>query len=193
MEEGRLQLSRLLESDPLSGYGNVIMSFSDACAGHAAEAIERAERGVALDPDSYLAHWSLMLALHIGGRSEAAVAVAERALAMSGRHNWTLSTLVSIYAAMGRLDDARAVYREAEARASHEYIQPSLLAPAAADIGDMDLAVAIAQRALDEQDPLFVLIARTWPTYDRLREDSRFLDVVAKLHLPGWHPGERLI
>jgi hypothetical protein len=33
---------------------------------------------------------------------------------------------------------------------------------------------------------LFVMLARTWPDYGRLRADSRFLEIVSHLALPGW-------
>jgi len=75
-----------------------------------------------------------------------------------------------------------------EVRSAREYVQPSMLAAAAAAVGDMDNAIAIAQRALDERDPLFVLLARTWLGFDRLRSDARFIDIVGRLHLPGWQP-----
>jgi len=48
-----------------------------------------------------------------------------------------------------------------EERNAREYVQPSMLAPAAAAIGDMDRAIAMAQRALTDKDPLFVMLART--------------------------------
>ena len=40
--------------------------------------------------------------------------------------------------------------------------------------------------AVDERDPLFVMLARTWPDYDVLRADSRFREIVGRLNLPGW-------
>ena len=30
-------------------------------------------------------------------------------------------------------------------------------------------------------------MARTWPSYDRLRTDPRFLEIVSRLDLPGWN------
>ena len=78
------------------------------------------------------------------------------------------------------------VYRELEARSAREYIQPSMLAPAAAAVGEVDRAIGFAQQALDDKDPLFVMLARTWPDYGRLRTDSRFLEIVGHLALPGW-------
>jgi hypothetical protein len=127
-----------------------------------------------------------MLSLHFNGRHEDAAVAAERALAMSARHTWTLAMLVLIYAAWDKPDDARAVYREVEARSAREYVQPSMFAPAAAAVGEMDRAIAFAQQALDYRDPLFVMLARTFPGYDKLRTDSRFLEIVSRMEFPGW-------
>jgi tetratricopeptide (TPR) repeat protein len=184
--EARDELLRLLQVDPLSAYANVILAFSDVSSGRLAEAVEHGRKGVELDPNSYLAHWSLAAALASNAQYEDAAAAAERALAISGRHSWALMSLVSIYAEWDKPDSARAVYRELEARSEREYIQPSMLAPAAAAVGEMDRAIAFAQQALDDKDPLFVMLARTWPDYGRLRKDSRFLEIVSHLNLPGW-------
>jgi eukaryotic-like serine/threonine-protein kinase len=185
-QDAREQMSRLLQVDPLSGYANVIVAFADVTSRRPSQAVEHAQRGVELDPNSYLAHWSLTLALHGCARYEEAVGAAERALALSGRHNWALSTLVTIYASWDKPGPALAVYRELEARSAREYVQPSMLAPAAAAVGEMETAIALAQRAIDEGDPLFVMLARTFPTYDQLRTNSSFLDVVRQLDLPNW-------
>jgi tetratricopeptide (TPR) repeat protein len=185
------QLLRLLQVDPLSGYANVLLSFSCASSGRLEEAVDHGRRGVELDPNSYLAQWSLAVSLECSAKYEEAAAVAERALAISGRHSWALSTLVSIYAAWNKPDNARAVYRELEARSARDYIPPGMLAPAAAAVEEMDRAIAFARQALDDKDPLLVMLARSWPEYTRLRTDSRFLEIVSQLELPGWHaPGE---
>ena len=61
-----------------------------------------------------------------------------------------------------------------------------MLTAAAAAVGKIDQAMVFAQQALDERDPLFVLLARTWPDYEPLRADSRFQEIVSQLGLPGW-------
>jgi hypothetical protein len=38
-----------------------------------------------------------------------------------------------------------------------------MLTAAAAAVGEMDRAITFAQQALDDRDPLFVMLARTWP------------------------------
>ena len=185
-EEAREQMLRLLEVDPLSGYAHVICSFSCASSGSIPEAVEYGRRGVELDPNSYLAQWSLAVALQCDGQFDEALAAVDRALALSGRHSWALMTLASIYARWGKSDKARAVFNEFEARSEREYIQPAMRISAATAVGEFDRAIEFAQRALDERDPLFVMLARSWPDYDALRSDSRFVAIVSRLKLPGW-------
>ena len=185
--EAREEMDRLIQLDPLSAYANVIFSFSEISSRRFSEAVEHARRGVELDPKSYLALWSLSVSLEHDGQHEEALEVVERALAMSGRHSWALMTLASNYAAWNRPDQACAVLREFEARSAREYMQPAMLAAAAASIGETDRAIAFAQQALDDRDPLFVMLARSWPEYDSLRPDPRFQDIVSQLNLPGWN------
>jgi eukaryotic-like serine/threonine-protein kinase len=186
-QEARDELLRLVQLDPLSGYAYVILSFSEVSSGYLVEAVEHSRRAVELDLNSYLAHWGLAVALEINAQYEEAVLAAERALAISGRHGWALMTLASIYAAWNKRDNARAIYREMEARASADFIPPSALSMAAAAAGDMDRAIELAQQAVNDRDPLFVMMARSWPEYDRLRIDSRFREIVGQLALPGWN------
>jgi tetratricopeptide (TPR) repeat protein len=174
----------------LSGYANVISSFFAVSSGRWSEALEHSRRGVELDPNSYLAQWSLAVALQYAAQYEEAAAAAERALAISGRQSWAMMTLASIYAAWDKPEKARAVYRELEARSAREHIQPSTLALAASAAGEIDLAIGFTQQAVDEKDPLFVMMARKWPDYERLRSDPRFRKIASRLGFPGWNFGE---
>ena len=185
--EAREEVERMLEADPLSGYANVIACFSCISSDRISEAVEYGRLGVELDNKSYLALWSYSAALSCDKQYDEAVAVAERALAISGRHSWAMMTLASIYAASGDPDRARAVFRELDARSTSEYIQPAMLTTTAAAAGEIDRAITFAQQALDDKDPLFVVLVRTWRDYDNIRTDSRFLEIVSQLGLPGWH------
>lgn len=184
--EAREEMERFVQLDPLSAYANVIFSFSEISSRHFSAALEHARRGAQLDPKSYLALWSLSVTLQYNRQYEEASAVLEEALAISGRHPWALMTLASNYAAWNKPEKASAVFREFEARNAREYIQPAMLVGAAASMGKIDRAIAFAQQALDDRDPLFVLLARTWPDYDNVRSDQRFRDIVSRLNLPDW-------
>jgi adenylate cyclase len=186
-QEARAQMFRLVEVDPLSAYAHVIFAFSDVSSGHLSEALEHARQGVEFDPKSYLALWCLAVCLQCLGQFEEALAVTERALAISGRHSWGLTTLAAIYVAWDKPDKARAVHRELELRSTTEYVHPAMLTAAASVLGDADRAVAYAKQAVDEKDPLFVLLARSWPDYANVSADSRFREIVSRLNLPRWN------
>jgi len=177
-------LHAAVENDPLSGYLQVILAFAETVNGRHDHAIAHARRGVELDPNSYLAHWSLMEALAHAGQYEEAALCSESALAISGRHVWALCGLASIYAACGKREEARRIFAEARERETREYMQPCMMIYAAAAAGDMDTAIMYADRAECERDPLFVVLARLWPEYDPLRPDPRFRAIVDRLHLP---------
>jgi hypothetical protein len=152
--------------------------------------VEHSRTGVHLDPNSYLAHWSLAVALEGSEDYEAAEASAQRGIAMSGRHTWALTTLASIYNGWNKPERARAVYAELEARSVSEYIQPGMMAIAADAGANREQAIVFAQQAVDIRDPLFIMTARCWPQYRKLHTDPRFLDVVRQLGLPNWNTSQ---
>ena len=183
--EGYDLLLRHFQSDPLSGYANVILSFSELASGRRADAIAHARRGVELDPKSYLAAWALTEALRFAGQYEEAVLWAERAVVASGRHVWALNSLAAAYAAWERVEEAKSILRELEDRSTREHVQPCMFAITAAAAGELERAIELAGRAESERDPLFVIVARLWPAYDGLRRDPRFRAIVDRLRLPG--------
>lgn len=185
--DARQELLRAIQIDPLSAYAHVIFSFYCASSGNFSEAVEHSRTGVDLDPNSYLAHWSLAVSLEGSEDYVAAETSAQRAIAISGRHNWALTTLASIYNGWNKPERARAVYAELEARSVSEYIQPGMLAIAADAAGKREQALLFAQQAVDIRDPIFVMTARCWPQFRNLRTDVRFLEVVRQLALPNWH------
>ncbi len=186
--EAFVELTRLYELDPLSGYANTVLGFSGISAGRYDAAVGHAQRGVELDPASFLAHLCLLVALTCAGRFEEAIAVGDKALAMSRRHAWAVAHLVSTYAAWGKPEQARALYQELVERSATTYVQPSMLSMAAANAVGLDEGIAFVGHAVDDRDPFFVMLARTWPLYATLRADPRFGELVRQLELPNYEP-----
>ncbi len=151
--EGAAQAKIALESDPLSSYTQTIYSLTSANAGKHTDAIEASRRAVELDSESYLARGTLFLVLHLGGLFEESVAVAESALAMSGRHSWSMAVLAVVLADWNKTADADAVYAEMAARARRQYVPPALLAVAASAAGRENEAIRDAHEALEIRDP----------------------------------------
>ena len=108
---------------------------------------------------------------------EESAAVGELALAMSGRHSWSMAVLALAFADWGRPADADAIYSEMLARARRQYVSPALLAIAASAAGKEDAAIRHAREALEIRDPAckpyfsrhFAVSARLY-AYPRFRE-----------------------
>lgn len=76
-------------------------------------------------------------------------------------------------------DSARRVL----ARMEEGGVRPRDLAEMQVEIGEGDAAIALLQRALEERDPTLIQVAID-PTYDPLRGDPRFVDIILKLRPP---------
>ena len=140
-----------------------------------------AQLAVVLDPESILAHFALAYTLYFQSRFEDSVAVGEAALGLFGRHPVFMTFLALAYADWGKLTEAKAVYTELLARAAREYVSPALLATSAAAVDERDEAMRYAREAYAIRDPQLTTMGKHWPGTKRLREDSRFTEILASM------------
>jgi TolB-like protein len=185
-EEAIAQAKQAAAFDPLSGYANAIVAITCNLAGRFVEAESAARHSLELDRDNYLARFVLHDALHSLGRFEESIAVADLALAMSGRHMFTMAGLTVTYADWGKLAEAKALYGELSARAAREYISPLFLAVSASAVGEPEEAIRLAHQAYEIRDPSVQMFGKYWASAARLREDPRFKEILGKL---GSHKG----
>jgi serine/threonine-protein kinase len=181
-EEAVAHLRRVVEGDPLSSFFAMYSSMTLAVARRYPEAIAEAERAIALDPGAYVGYWMLQNAAGWAGDLPRALAAAESALAMSGRHPWSLASLAVGYWRAGEREHAEAIYSELCARSRVSRVQPSSLAIAAGAAGRLDEGLVGLLQALDERDPFAVFCGAT-PHYDSLREHPRFDEALGRLGL----------
>jgi len=178
-EEGLAHAKQAVECDPLSGYATANLAAAYAFAGRSTEGLVVAQHAVDLDPESIFAHLWLAYTLYFQGRFEESVAVGEAALGMLGRNPLFMTFLALAYADWGKLAEAKALYTELLARAAREYVSPTLLATSAAAVGERDEAMQHAREAYAIRDPQLNHMAKHWPGTKRLREDSRFTEILA--------------
>jgi len=151
-----------------------------ALSGRHAEGIQSSRRAVELDNESYLARFILQFVLHVGGQFEECVAVGDAALAMSGRHSWSMATLAMALADLGKSEDADAVYAEMQARGRRQYVPPALLALAASAAAREEEAVTHAREAYHIRDPhCEFFLSRHIDFGRKLYAYSRFREIVA--------------
>jgi adenylate cyclase len=187
LSEGRVaeavaQAKLALESDPLSSYAHTIYGLPCGTSGKNAEAIQAARRAVELDSESYLARVCLQGLLLFDGQFEQSVAVGEVALAMSGRHSWSMAILGVALADLGKSEDADGVYAEMLVRARRQYMSPALLAVAASAAGKEDEAIRHAREAFEIRDPACEpYFSRHFAISARLYRYPRFCELLSEV------------
>jgi TolB-like protein/Tfp pilus assembly protein PilF len=187
LTEGMEQAKLALASDPLSGYAHAQYALTCNLAGKTAESVEMSRRAVQLDSESFLTNWVLQVILVSSGQFEASVAAGESALAMSGRHPWSMAWLAVALADWGKTDEAEALYFEMQARARREYVAPTSLAVAALAAAKDDEVIRYAREACEIHDPsCATFFSRYFPLSPRLYRDSRFREIIAQMGRSDW-------
>jgi len=172
-----------VESDPLSAYATTVLAIVYLCAGRFAEGKDVAQRAVDLDPDAFLPRFHFLNALGLLGQMEEAIEGIQSLLSVSGRHPWGLTALAFAYSELGRITEAKAVYSELAVRAKSEYVQPYMLAVAAAAAEEPEEAINLAREAYESHDPVLVS-AKYYQSGNHLRQDPRFNELLDRMGLP---------
>lgn len=167
-EEAIEQAEIGVEIDPLSAYSYIIQCAVCASAGRFSEAIAAGQKAIECDPSSYSSWQFLGNAYYWSGDIASCFSPYKRALEVSGRHNWTLTALVSAYAVIGQRREAEVIYKELLTKSKLAYVSPTSLAISSAALGNDKDAIRYAKEALDRRDALFLLMSEKW-------QDSRFL------------------
>jgi TolB-like protein/Tfp pilus assembly protein PilF len=181
MEEGVAETRKALSADPMSAYVWMVVGVCEGTAGHDEASIAAARHAIALDPQSYVGQWALGVALKEVGRYEEALAVLETAARMSNRHHFALTTMALTYARSGKPARAQAVRDELEQRSKTQYIPCAQLALCAEAAGDREAAIGYAERAWQDREPPFILLARHFPDFRTLRDDPRYVAIIAAM------------
>jgi serine/threonine-protein kinase len=153
-ERAIAEVDRAATDDPLNPIVGVHRALVLAVANRYQDAIAQAEKTVALDPQSFIAHWVLASTRRFGLDPEGALRAAHPALMMSGRHPMILGMLSGMYAAAGDQRRAESAHKELLNRADVEYVQWTWLALSALGIGAVDEAMPYAMRAIEERESI---------------------------------------
>jgi TolB-like protein/DNA-binding winged helix-turn-helix (wHTH) protein/Tfp pilus assembly protein PilF len=183
VSQGRVEMQRALELDPLSPVINANIGFSYY---------------VARDYDAALAHWRNVLEMHRNyalvhsymtgayvakGMYTEALAQLQKAVELSGQGSQEKALLAHIYGRMGRTGDARALLSELMRRGDAPGYD---MAIAYAGVGDRDHAFSSLDKTLQQRwGPFNELNAE--PLFDALRSDARFPSLLRRIRLPGYY------
>ena len=87
----------------------------------------------------------------------------------------------------GKASETHAVYRELQARARREYVQPSVLATSASAAGREDEPIRKARAAYQSRDPSCqIFFSRYAPSATPLYGYPRFSEIIAQMGRSEW-------
>ena len=167
--------------DPLNSYPTAVLSLIQTSAGDGASALHSANQAIAQDPSSYLGYRAKTAAERALGRLDEAIATAQKALALSGGHNWMRAELATTLAMQGDTVTAAAMFETLRQAPAAE--RTMLTAGAAVALGRFDDAFALLHESVDAKEPILVAVAR-WPVFAPLRADSRWRPLLQRIGLP---------
>jgi TolB-like protein len=170
------ETARAVAEDPLNAWVLGMNSFMYGFWNKHAEAMEFADRAMAVDPESFFVQWQQLRSRAWAGEYVEACKLGAAFLENTGRNPWMLSTLCWCRAQLGDKEQAEALCDELLARSRQEFVAPGWTAVALDAAGRHEEAVAMLARAFHEQDPMIMLSTRS-PWFDGLCKDARFAEL----------------
>jgi serine/threonine protein kinase len=182
--EGVAYVQRARQSDPLSTMTNISFVGHLLVARRYDEAIDECRTLLSLDPDSRAIHGWLIQALWLNGQFEEWEAEL--------RKRWTKNP--DLIAAIdkgselsGPMGAQRALAHEMEQRAATGPSNPLPLARLFGLVGEVDATLAWLEKAYEERVPQLILLPSD-PSFDSVRTDPRYQDLLQRLNLPSEPP-----
>jgi serine/threonine-protein kinase len=116
------------------------------------------------------------------GREADGIAEIERAVGLAPGDTQWLAQLGQALALVGRVDEARGILAQLEARAAAGYVTPYHLAFVHTGLGEHERALDLLERAFDERSGAIYAIKGSF-LFAPLRAHPRFLALLARMNL----------
>jgi serine/threonine-protein kinase len=180
-KEARMSARKAHELEPLSPNVLTNVAWTYYAERRLPEAERELRRALELDPDALYPLWACGLTLRHQGKLEEAVAMHEKAVALTERsQTWYVGHLGASYGAAGRRAEAEAILDELRDRSSREYVAPFHVSFVHVGLGNFDAAIAELELAIEQRNAL-AWWPRVEPHFDPMRSHPRFANVLSKI------------
>lgn len=172
--------------DPGSLILNTVMGLPFYFEGYYEQAIAQFRDTLEMDPQFIQARYYLGSSLVQIGNFDEAAGEFEKVLPFEYRQQ-TSALLGYTYAVSGQLAKGRKILRDLEIGSKKNYISPYLQAIVHIGLGETDQAIAHLERGFRERAAWMVFL-KVDPFLNRLRDDSRFSDLLQQMNFLPWEP-----
>jgi serine/threonine protein kinase/tetratricopeptide (TPR) repeat protein len=179
VEESIAEVKRALELDPLSLTINWILGVAYNFARQYDQAIEQYRKTIELDTNFSFAHSFLGLAYAHKFMFKEGIAELEKAVAISPS-NLSLAFLGNVYATAGRRPEAQKVLDKLNEISKERYVAALHRALICVGLVEKEQAFDWLEKAYEEH---FIVVIKVFPSYDPLRSDPRFADLLRRMNL----------
>ena len=181
-DEAIRELQRAQELDPLSPIINTSLGQAYYHARAYDRSIDQFRKTLDLDPDFFNAHLHLGLIFLQKQMHDEAISEFQKASALSGDATNVVALLGAAYVQAGKRDDAEKVLDRLNSLYKERRASDRDMAIVYTGLGDHDRAIAALEKAYQEHSWLLLLI-KTDPYFDPLRNDARFQDLLNRVKL----------
>jgi serine/threonine protein kinase/tetratricopeptide (TPR) repeat protein len=182
-EEAMAQIQGALELDPLNDFFRAFYGVDLEFMGRYDEAIPQFRKALKTSPGIPFAHWGLGGTLFMKGLYEEVLAEFKAVYDYIGAPQ-VGEALTQGYAQSGFRGGMRRAAEALAAQSRKSYVAPNQVAELYAMAGEKDQALKWLEKAFEVRDPNMPY-ANVDPTYDLLRSDPRFQDLLRrKMNLP---------
>ncbi len=171
-EDAISEAEKAVQLDPISLETNRTLALGFYYTRRYDDSIEQCNKTILLDSNYMMIYWFLGMNHIAKGDYDAALAAFERGYDLDEGSPISQALVASIYALMGRKQDANTLEKLIEQR-EREYFPPFLIAIVASFLGETDQAFEWLQTGYEEKDALLPSIG-VHPMMDPIRDDPRF-------------------
>jgi len=182
-EEGLTEAKRALDLDPVSPAINHYVVVQLYLARRFDEAIEQCRKTLELDPGFTPVHGTLAEVYSAKGMYREALAEYEEYSALSGGSPRSTAFVGYAHARLGQRSQAFRVLEQLRAASKQKYVPALSLAIVYVGLGEKEQAFLWLEKAYDERTNSLAYL-KVQATWDPLRSDPRFADLVRRIGLP---------
>jgi len=182
-EEGLTEAKRALDLDPVSPAINHYVVVQLYLARRFDEAIEQCRKTLELDPSFTAVHGTLAEVYSAKGMYREALAEYEEYSALSGGSPRSTAFVGYAHARLGQRSQAFRVLEQLRAASKQKYVPALSFAIVYVGLGEKEQAFLWLEKAYDERTNSLAYL-KVQATWDPLRSDPRFADLVRRIGLP---------